>query len=76
MNKALVVFNPNAGRGRGQKRVQEVRDALDAAGVPYESVISEDRGHAIELAHRAALAGRELIVAAGAMAPSTRWSTA
>lgn len=65
MNKALVIFNPNAGRGRGQKRVQEVRDALDAAGVPYESVISEDRGHAIELAHRAALAGRELIVAAG-----------
>ncbi len=65
MEKALVIFNPNAGRGRGQKRVQEVSDALDATAVAYESVISEDRGHAIELAHRAALAGRALIVAAG-----------
>lgn len=65
MEKALVIFNPNAGRGRGHKRVQEVQSALDAAGLDYESVISEDRGHAIELAHRAVLSGRHLVVAAG-----------
>lgn len=64
-HKALVVFNPQAGRGRGHKRAQEVQRALLAAGIDCESVVSEDRGHAIELAQRAALAGWELIVAAG-----------
>jgi YegS/Rv2252/BmrU family lipid kinase len=64
-NKALVVFNPQAGRGRGHKRAQEVQAALHAAGIDYDSVVSEARGHAIELARRAALAGWELIVAAG-----------
>lgn len=64
-NKALVVFNPQAGRGRGHKRAEEVRQALQAAGIEYESVVSEARGHAIELAQRAALAGWDLIVAAG-----------
>ncbi len=63
--KALVVFNPQAGRGRGHKRAQEVQQALLAAGLDCESVVSEDRGHAIELAQRAALAGWDLIVAAG-----------
>jgi len=62
---ALVVFNPQAGRGRGYKRAHEVQAALQTAGIVYESVVSEDRGHAIELAQRAALAGWDLIVAAG-----------
>ncbi len=64
-HNALVVFNPQAGRGRGRTRAAEVQQALHAAGIDYESVVSEDRGHAIELARRAALAGWELIVAAG-----------
>ena len=63
--KALVVFNPQAGRGRGHERAQEVQQALDDAGIETESVVSEDRGHAIELARRAALAGWDLVVAAG-----------
>lgn len=64
-HNALVVFNPQAGRGRGHKRAAEVQQALHAAGIAFESVVSEGRGHAIELAQRAALAGWELIVAAG-----------
>jgi YegS/Rv2252/BmrU family lipid kinase len=64
-HNALVVFNPQAGRGSGHARAAEVQQALQAAGVYSESVVSEDRGHAIELARRAALAGWELIVAAG-----------
>lgn len=64
-HKALVVFNPYAGRGRGHKRADEVRSALQAAGIEHESVVSEDRGHAIELAQRAALAGWDVVVAAG-----------
>lgn len=42
-----------------------MQHALHAAGIDFESVISENHGHAIELARRAALAGWELIVAAG-----------
>ncbi|MFZ2360287.1 MAG: diacylglycerol kinase family protein [Anaerolineae bacterium] len=64
-HRALVVFNPQAGRGRGHKRAEEVQQALQAADIHCESVVSENRGHAIELAQRAALAGWELIVAAG-----------
>lgn len=63
--QALIVFNPEAVLGRGQRRAAEVHDALPAAGIDHESVVSEDRGHAIELARRASLAGSELIVAAG-----------
>lgn len=65
MNKALVIFNPYAGRGRGAKRAEAVVAALQALDFEFDSVVSEDRGHAIELAERAVEAGRELIVAAG-----------
>lgn len=65
MDKVLVVFNPHASRGRAYKRTAHVQEALEAAGFPFETVISEERGHGIELARRAALAGRELVVAAG-----------
>ncbi|MCB9153285.1 MAG: diacylglycerol kinase family lipid kinase [Caldilineae bacterium] len=65
MSKALVIFNPHAGRGRGAKRAESVVAALHAVDFEFDSVVSETRGHAIELAQRAAESGRELIVAAG-----------
>ena len=65
MSKALIIFNPYAGRGRGAKRAEAVVAALHAVDFEFDSVVSEDRGHAIELAERAVEAGRELIVAAG-----------
>ena len=65
MNKALVIFNPQAGRGRGAKRAESVVAALNAVDFEFDSVVSESRGHAVELAQRAVEAGRELIVAAG-----------
>ncbi|MEA3335232.1 MAG: diacylglycerol kinase family protein [Chloroflexota bacterium] len=63
--KALVIINPHAARGRAHKRVAHVQAALQSVDLPYDPVISEEPGHAIELARRGALAGRELIVAAG-----------
>lgn len=65
MSKALAIFNPLAGRGRAYKQAQQVRQALAAVDLPHEIVVTETRGHAIELARRAVLAGRELIVAVG-----------
>lgn len=65
MSKALAIFNPLAGRGRAYKQADQVQQALAAADLPHELVITEARGHAVELARRAALAGRELIVAVG-----------
>lgn len=65
MSKALIIFNPYAGRGRGVKRAEAVVKALHAVDFEFDSVVSEDRGHAIELAQRAVEAGRELVVAAG-----------
>lgn len=65
MSKALVIFNPYAGRGRGAKRAESVVKALNAVDFLFDPVVSENHGHAIELAQRAAEAGRELIVAAG-----------
>ncbi|MEZ4771132.1 MAG: diacylglycerol kinase family lipid kinase [Caldilineales bacterium] len=65
MSKALVIFNPYAGRGRGAKRAEAVVAALHAVDFEFDSVVSENRGHAVELAQRAVEAGRELIVAAG-----------
>jgi diacylglycerol kinase (ATP) len=65
MEKALVIFNPQAGRGRAHRRTRHLLEALEAASLPYEIVISEERGHAIELSRRAVLAGRQLVVAAG-----------
>lgn len=62
---ALVILNPNSGRGRGHKRAESVHRALKAAGLPYEAVFTESRGHAIELTRNAALNGWELIIAAG-----------
>ena len=62
---ALIIFNPQAGRGRGHRRANEVQQAVRAAGLRSDSVVSEARGHAIELAHQAALAGWPLLVAAG-----------
>lgn len=65
MDKTLVIFNPQAMRGRAYKRAAYVQQALEAAGLPFEMVVSQQPGHAIELAERAALAGWEAVVAAG-----------
>jgi YegS/Rv2252/BmrU family lipid kinase len=44
---------------------ERAAEALRAAGVPFESFPTERAGHAVELAHDAVRAGRQLVIAAG-----------
>jgi hypothetical protein len=60
----IIVFNPVAGPRRTQL-LWRVLDLLIANGVRVELVKTTDAGHAQKLAHAAATAGTELVVAAG-----------
>lgn len=62
---ALIILNPYAGRWKALQRRAEVDEALKAAGVDYELVITSGPGKALELARKAALEGRTPVVAAG-----------
>ncbi len=65
MHKALAILNPRARRGRAYKQAKQIEQALAAVDLPHEIIVTKEPGHAIELARRAALAQREMIVAAG-----------
>ena len=53
----VLLVNPSAGGGRSQKRLPEVRAALEAAGADYELVTTRDLDHGAMVATQAA-AGR------------------
>lgn len=65
MTRIHVVLNPAAGRGRAGQRQEELRRALDAAGLDAEIALTERPGHATELAHNALRAGAKVVAAAG-----------
>lgn len=60
-----VVLNPTSGSGAGRRVLPEVKRELDARGIRHRLVLSEFRGHARELAYRAAQEGVAAVVAAG-----------
>jgi diacylglycerol kinase family enzyme len=60
----VIVFNPVAGRRRAQL-LWRVLDVMSHNGVRLEIAETRHRGHAVELARRAAGAGVRLVVAAG-----------
>ncbi len=66
---ALLVFNPSAGQklglGTNAATAHDVQAALSSQHIAFEACPTEYAGHATELARRAALAGRELVIAAG-----------
>lgn len=62
---AKVILNPYSNRWRSQARWPEAQAALDAAGVKFELVVSQQKGQVIELAEQAARAGFSPIIAAG-----------
>lgn len=62
---ARVILNPYSNRWRSQARWPEAEAALKAAGVQFEMVVSERKGHVTDLVAEAARAGSNPIIAAG-----------
>ena len=62
---AKVILNPYAARWSAQERWEDAAAALRAAGVDFEVVVSERRGHCTELAAQAVRDGFSPIIAAG-----------
>lgn len=62
---AKVILNPYSNRWIAQARWAEAEAALKSAGVDFELVISERKGHIIELTEQAVRAGFSPIIIAG-----------
>jgi len=60
-----VILNPYSNRWNAKARWVEAEAALKNAGVAFEMVVSEHRGHVVDLAEEAARAGFSPIIAAG-----------
>ncbi len=60
-----IIVNPNAGRGSGARAEAAVRQVFQQAGVQFDLVKTTGPGDATRLAHRAAMDGRDVIVAVG-----------
>jgi diacylglycerol kinase (ATP) len=65
MTKYKIIANPNAGHGKGAHAIPEIERELTRLGLDFDLVRTERVGHGIELARAAALAGYDVIVAAG-----------
>lgn len=63
--RPLFILNPNSGGGRTRKRVGEIIDAIERAGLAPDIVFTTHRGNGITLAEEAIDAGREFLVACG-----------
>lgn len=65
MIKYMIIANPNAGHGKGARAIPEIKLELARLGLDFDLVRTERVGHGIQLARAAALAGYQVIVAAG-----------
>ncbi len=65
MTKYRIIANPNAGHGKGAHAIPEIERELTRLGLDFDLVRTERVGHAISLARESALAGYDVIVAAG-----------
>jgi diacylglycerol kinase (ATP) len=65
MTRAFVVVNPAAGGGRTDQTWRRLGAELTRLGLTFEAAETRHRGHATELARRAAAAGWPLVVAVG-----------
>jgi len=60
-----IIANPAAGHGSAARAIPRVEALCRAIGLDFDLVRTERPGHAIDLAHQAALAGAGVVVAAG-----------
>lgn len=65
MAKISIILNPWAGRGKAGKQRPALEHALGEAGLDYELLTTNARGHAIELARDAVMRGSDVVVAIG-----------
>jgi diacylglycerol kinase family enzyme len=66
MRRALLVYNPTAGRQRHAERLGEILDALREGGIDAQPAPTERPHHATQLARAAAAAGEaEVVIAWG-----------
>jgi YegS/Rv2252/BmrU family lipid kinase len=65
MTRYYVIINPTAGKGSGELAFPAVQAQLQALNLDFEMVRTTARGHAIQLAKEAALAGWDVVVAVG-----------
>jgi diacylglycerol kinase (ATP) len=67
LRNALLIHNPNAGNGGAGRRrmLDEARRILSSAGVEAELIETRGPGDATEMAQRATLEGRQLVIACG-----------
>ena len=65
VTRAFVVVNPAAGGGRTARTWPMLAAELNRLGLAFESAWTTRRGHATDLARRAAAAGWPLVVAIG-----------
>lgn len=63
--RALVILNPYAGRGRGGRIRTTLQEALTAAGIAHDYVETKAQGQGIELALQALDRGYDTVIAVG-----------
>ena len=61
----FVIVNPVSGGGRARRRWPELAAILDRHGIEYESAITAQSGHAVELAQQAITRGHRRLLAMG-----------
>lgn len=65
MDKVMLIYNPTAEKGYAAKKLPQIKNLLEQAGVEYDLVTTTGSGHAIEVARQAAEDGAALVIAAG-----------
>jgi diacylglycerol kinase (ATP) len=65
MPKYKIIINPSAGNGKGKHSTPLIEKWLDMVKLEYDLAYSEGFWHAADLAKQAALAGYDVVVAAG-----------
>ncbi|MDF1519553.1 MAG: diacylglycerol kinase family lipid kinase [Brevefilum sp.] len=65
MSKHCIIVNPIAGRGAGKKAIPEIESYLNALGIDYDLLVTNEPGHGIKLAEEAGSNGYQTVVAVG-----------
>lgn len=60
-----IIANPTAGSGAGERAIPQIERLLSKYSLDYDLVRTERPWHAVELARESALAGYDVVVAAG-----------